>query len=59
MFRDFRKDGHNWKKKNDGRTVKEAHEQLKVGDKDMIHVYYAHGEDNTTFVRRCYWLLDK
>ncbi|TYI63617.1 hypothetical protein E1A91_D09G030400v1 [Gossypium mustelinum] len=31
----------------------------KVGDKDRIHVYYAHGEDNSTFVRRCYWLLDK
>ncbi|PPD72501.1 hypothetical protein GOBAR_DD30598 [Gossypium barbadense] len=31
----------------------------KVGDKERIHVYYAHGEDNSTFVRRCYWLLDK
>ncbi|WZY95305.1 hypothetical protein YC2023_067634 [Brassica napus] len=59
MLRNFRKDGHNWKKKKDGRTVKEAHEHLKVGDEERIHVYYAHGEDNTTFVRRCYWLLDK
>ncbi|KAL3634643.1 hypothetical protein CASFOL_021697 [Castilleja foliolosa] len=58
-LRNFRKDGHNWKKKKDGKTVKEAHEQLKVGDKERIHVYYAHGEDNSTFVRRCYWLLDK
>ncbi|GER39478.1 calmodulin-binding transcription activator [Striga asiatica] len=58
-LRNFRKDGHNWKKKKDGKTVKEAHEHLKVGDKERIHVYYAHGEDSPTFVRRCYWLLDK
>ncbi|KAL6526483.1 hypothetical protein OROGR_015573 [Orobanche gracilis] len=58
-LRNFRKDGHSWKKKKDGKTVKEAHEHLKVGDKERIHVYYAHGEDNSTFVRRCYWLLDK
>ncbi|KAL0457473.1 UNVERIFIED_CONTAM: Calmodulin-binding transcription activator 5 [Sesamum latifolium] len=59
MLRNFRKDGHNWKKKKDGKTVKEAHEHLKVGNEERIHVYYAHGEDNPTFVRRCYWLLDK
>ncbi|CAL5346879.1 unnamed protein product [Camellia sinensis] len=59
MLRNFRKDGHNWKKKKDGKTVKEAHEHLKVGDEERIHVYYAHGEDYPTFVRRCYWLLDK
>ncbi|XP_042476261.1 calmodulin-binding transcription activator 5-like [Macadamia integrifolia] len=59
MLRNFRKDGHNWKKKKDGKTVKEAHEHLKVGDEERIHVYYAHGQDNPNFVRRCYWLLDK
>ncbi|KAL1803699.1 hypothetical protein ACET3Z_032346 [Daucus carota] len=58
-LRNFRKDGHSWKKKKDGKTVKEAHEHLKVGNEERIHVYYAHGQDNTTFVRRCYWLLDK
>jgi len=30
-----------------------------VGNEERIHVYYAHGEDTPTFVRRCYWLLDK
>ncbi|KAG4956594.1 hypothetical protein JHK85_042974 [Glycine max] len=30
MLRNFRKDGHNWKKKTDGKTVKEAHEHLKL-----------------------------
>ncbi|KAK7291696.1 hypothetical protein RIF29_07054 [Crotalaria pallida] len=59
MLRNFRKDGHNWKKKKDGKTVKEAHEHLKVGNEERIHVYYAHGQDNQGFVRRCYWLLDK
>ncbi|XP_028772117.1 calmodulin-binding transcription activator 5 isoform X2 [Neltuma alba] len=58
-LRNFRKDGHNWKKKKDGKTVKEAHEHLKVGNEERIHVYYAHGEENPHFVRRCYWLLDK
>ncbi|KAI9084292.1 hypothetical protein K1719_033799 [Acacia pycnantha] len=58
-LRNFRKDGHNWKKKKDGKTVKEAHEHLKVGNEERIHVYYAHGEENSNFVRRCYWLLDK
>ncbi|KAL4380946.1 hypothetical protein AHAS_Ahas04G0084300 [Arachis hypogaea] len=59
MLRNFRKDGYNWKKKNDGKTVKEAHEHLKVGNEERIHVYYAHGQDNPGLVRRCYWLLDK
>ncbi len=26
----FRKDGHNWRKKADGKTVRETHEKLKV-----------------------------
>lgn len=30
MLRNFRKDGYNWKKKKDGKTVQEAHEKLKV-----------------------------
>ncbi|GJZ36407.1 calmodulin-binding transcription activator 5 [Tanacetum coccineum] len=29
MLRNFRRDGRNWKKKKDGKTVKEAHEHLK------------------------------
>ena len=26
----FRKDGHSWRKKADGKTVRETHEKLKV-----------------------------
>ncbi|XP_047263981.1 uncharacterized protein LOC107863749 isoform X1 [Capsicum annuum] len=33
--------------------------ELQVGNEERIHVYYAHGEVSATFVRRCYWLLDK
>lgn len=29
-LRYFRKDGHRWRKKKDGKTVREAHEKLKV-----------------------------
>ncbi|KAJ0036031.1 hypothetical protein Pint_24238 [Pistacia integerrima] len=81
-LRYFRKDGHRWRKKKDGKTVKEAHEKLKVccsiyyfgpsisklsvlscvvawaGSVDVLHCYYAHGEDNEHFQRRSYWMLD-
>ncbi|KAJ1291949.1 hypothetical protein BS78_02G355400 [Paspalum vaginatum] len=58
-LRYFRKDGHNWRKKKDGKTVKEAHEKLKVGSVDVLHCYYAHGEENENFQRRTYWLLEE
>ncbi|KAF7839705.1 calmodulin-binding transcription activator 4 isoform X1 [Senna tora] len=58
VLRFFRKDGHNWRKKRDGRTVGEAHERLKVGNVEALNCYYAHGEQNPTFQRRSYWLLD-
>ena len=55
----FRKDGHNWQKKKDGKTVRETHEKLKVGKTEFLNCYYAHGEDDDRFQRRCYWLLDE
>ncbi|XP_044499184.1 calmodulin-binding transcription activator 3-like isoform X1 [Mangifera indica] len=58
VLRYFRKDGHRWRKKKDGKTVKEAHEKLKAGSVDVLHCYYAHGEDNENFQRRSYWMLD-
>ncbi|XP_020520472.1 calmodulin-binding transcription activator 3 isoform X1 [Amborella trichopoda] len=57
-LRYFRKDGHRWRKKKDGKTVREAHEKLKAGRVDVLHCYYAHGEDNENLQRRCYWMLD-
>ncbi|CAA3029837.1 calmodulin-binding transcription activator 3 [Olea europaea subsp. europaea] len=59
VLRYFRKDGHNWRKKKDGKTVKEAHERLKAGSIDVLHCYYAHGEEDQTFQRRSYWLLEE
>ncbi|XP_011097567.1 calmodulin-binding transcription activator 1-like [Sesamum indicum] len=59
VLRYFRKDGHNWRKKRDGKTVKEAHERLKAGSVDVLHCYYAHGEENENFQRRSYWMLEE
>ncbi|XVE93132.1 hypothetical protein REPUB_Repub01dG0163900 [Reevesia pubescens] len=59
VLRYFRKDGHSWRKKKDGKTVKEAHEKLKVGSIDVLHCYYAHGEENENFQRRSYWMLEQ
>ncbi|CAL1389972.1 unnamed protein product [Linum trigynum] len=59
VLRYFRKDGHNWRKKKDGKTVKEAHEKLKVGSVDVLHCYYAHGEEKESFQRRSYWMLEQ
>ncbi|WVZ58628.1 hypothetical protein U9M48_008880 [Paspalum notatum var. saurae] len=59
VLRYFRKDGHNWRKKNDQKTVKEAHERLKSGSVDVLHCYYAHGEENINFQRRTYWMLEE
>lgn len=58
-LRYFRKDGLNWRKKKDGKTVREAHERLKAGSIDVLHCYYAHGEDNENFQRRSYWMLEE
>ncbi|KAK9117573.1 hypothetical protein Sjap_016520 [Stephania japonica] len=58
VLRFFRKDGHAWRKKKDGRTVVEAHERLKVGNVEALNCYYAHGEHNANFQRRSYWMLD-
>ncbi|XP_057420415.1 calmodulin-binding transcription activator 4 isoform X2 [Lotus japonicus] len=58
VLRFFRRDGHAWRKKRDGRAVGEAHERLKVGNVEALNCYYAHGEQNPTFQRRSYWMLD-
>ena len=58
VVRFFRKDGHNWQKKKDGKTVRETHEKLKVGTVELLNCYYTHCEDDPRFQRRCYWLLN-
>ncbi|CAF2062454.1 unnamed protein product, partial [Brassica napus] len=54
----FRKDGHHWRKKRDGRAIAEAHERLKVGNVEALNCYYAHGEHDPSFQRRIFWMLD-
>ncbi|KAI3467723.1 hypothetical protein Pfo_024386 [Paulownia fortunei] len=54
----FRKDGHRWRRRRDQRTIAEAHERLKVGNVEALNCYYAHGEENSNFQRRSYWMLD-
>eukprot|EP00873_Tetraselmis_striata_P044374 jgi/Tetstr1/464638/TSEL_009392.t1 len=54
----FRLDGHNWRKKHDGKTVRETHEKLKVDNVDKLNCYYAHALEPFNLQRRCYWLLD-
>lgn len=42
VLRYFRKDGHNWRKKKDGKTVKEAHERLKVRKNYLFTAFGRH-----------------
>eukprot|EP00873_Tetraselmis_striata_P000416 jgi/Tetstr1/420680/TSEL_011767.t1 len=61
QVRFFRKDGHCWRKKPDGKTVRETHEKLKVDNQDVLNCYYAHAEEpdgEHQLQRRCYWLLE-
>ena len=37
----FRRDGHAWRTKGDGRTVRETHERLKAGARHVLACYYA------------------
>ncbi|XP_024529258.1 calmodulin-binding transcription activator 3 isoform X2 [Selaginella moellendorffii] len=53
----FQKDGHNWRKKKDGKAVREAHERLKSGSIDVLHCYCARGEEDPNF-QRSYWMLE-
>lgn len=54
----FRKDGHEWRKKGDGCTVRETHEKIKIAEKGVLNCYYAHSEEAAGIMRRSYWLLD-
>lgn len=32
---------------------------FQAGSVDVLHCYYAHGEDNENFQRRSYWMLEE
>jgi len=54
----FRKDGINWRKQKDGKTVRESHEKLKVGGVKVLSCCYTRSAEMPSFQRRIYWLLD-
>uniref|UniRef100_A0ACD5TS25 Uncharacterized protein n=1 Tax=Avena sativa TaxID=4498 RepID=A0ACD5TS25_AVESA len=58
VSRFFRNDGYQWQRKKNGRTIAEAHEYLKVDNEERLSCYYAHTENNRTFQRRIYWMVD-
>ena len=57
VVKHFRRDNHEWKKKRDGKTVREDHEKLKIDGVKLLTCCYAHGEAMPSFHRRIYWLL--
>ncbi|XP_037444561.1 putative receptor-like protein kinase At4g00960 isoform X2 [Triticum dicoccoides] len=54
----FRNDGYQWHKRTNGKSSNEAHEYLKVDNVKALNCYYARGEENPTFMRRIYWMLE-
>uniref|UniRef100_A0ACD5X8J2 Uncharacterized protein n=1 Tax=Avena sativa TaxID=4498 RepID=A0ACD5X8J2_AVESA len=58
VHRFFRNDGYGWRKKKSGKTIAEAHERLKVDNVEALNCYYAHADNNPTFHRRIYWMLE-
>uniref|UniRef100_A0ACD5XAV6 Uncharacterized protein n=1 Tax=Avena sativa TaxID=4498 RepID=A0ACD5XAV6_AVESA len=58
VHRFFRNDGYGWRKKKNGKTNAEAHEYLKVDNVEALNCYYAHANNNPTFQRRIYWMLE-
>jgi hypothetical protein len=47
----FRRDGHTWRRKKDGRTVGEAHERLKVYFMFSLYFYSVNISKHTIFVK--------
>ncbi|KAM3318445.1 hypothetical protein ACQJBY_035918 [Aegilops geniculata] len=58
VHRFFRNDGCQWQKKRSGKIGNEAHEYLQVDNVKALNCYYARGEENPTFMRRIYWMLE-
>lgn len=63
VLRFFRKDGHSWRKKKDGRTVGEAHERLKVTELVLLilqmtlfrNIWFIFHMDRINHPRVCIW----
>ncbi|KAK7389344.1 hypothetical protein VNO78_24256 [Psophocarpus tetragonolobus] len=53
----FREDGHNWLKERED-TISESI-GLSKSEIQFLHGYYAHGEENPSFKRRSYLMLEQ
>ncbi|WKX93243.1 hypothetical protein Q1695_010914 [Nippostrongylus brasiliensis] len=54
----FKMDGYEWKKRREGKLVREDHMKLKVNKQEILSANYAHSSVVPTFHRRVYWLTD-
>eukprot|EP00004_Rigifila_ramosa_P001774 TRINITY_DN11775_c0_g1_i1.p1 TRINITY_DN11775_c0_g1~~TRINITY_DN11775_c0_g1_i1.p1 ORF type:complete len:753 (-),score=139.75 TRINITY_DN11775_c0_g1_i1:40-2298(-) len=54
--KDFRKDGHEWKRRNNSLSVRENHERLKIDGVERVNCGYTHNDNG--FQRRIYSLVD-
>ncbi|KOO32286.1 calmodulin-binding transcription activator [Chrysochromulina tobinii] len=53
----FRKDGHDWKMKKNGKQAAESHVKLSVEGVERVKCYYAHTQDGL-LARRIYSLIE-
>ncbi|XP_065842161.1 uncharacterized protein [Oscarella lobularis] len=53
----FKGDGHEWKKRGDGKSTREDHGRLKINGVECLGARYAHSSVLSSFHRRRYWLL--
>ncbi|EYC19582.1 hypothetical protein Y032_0024g949 [Ancylostoma ceylanicum] len=52
----FKMDGYEWKKRREGKLIREDHMKLKVNKQEILSANYAHSSVVPTFHRRVYWL---
>ncbi|KAK6047134.1 CG-1 domain protein, partial [Cooperia oncophora] len=54
----FKMDGYEWKKRREGKLIREDHMKLKVNKQEILSANYAHSSVVPTFHRRVYWLTN-
>ncbi|KAK6029525.1 CG-1 domain protein, partial [Ostertagia ostertagi] len=54
----FKMDGYEWKKRREGKQIREDHMKLKVNKQEILSANYAHSSVVPTFHRRVYWLTN-
>uniref|UniRef100_A0A915KLL1 Uncharacterized protein n=1 Tax=Romanomermis culicivorax TaxID=13658 RepID=A0A915KLL1_ROMCU len=53
----YKSDGYSWKRRKEGKVIREDHMRLKVKSVELIHANYVHSSLMSTFHRRAYFLL--